>query len=347
MTSADKIIMTKNRPLRFGILGAANIARSFARGLASSDLVTIAAFASRDIDKGSAFAREVGIQRVHSTYDALLQDPEIDAVYIPLPNALHAEWVIRAAQAGKHILCEKPLAMSATEARAMFDAAREHGLQLAEAYPYRAQPQTLKLREVLASGAIGRIQLIHASFGCTFSDPANIRLDPALGGGALLDAGSYATNFVRMVAGELPLRVHASARWADSGVSRTVAATLEFGSGLLAQVSCSFATAYHRHALISGDSGILETTFLNHPPEGGAPVIHLRRGIRNSSERETIETPGGDGFRAEAEAFALMVAQGPDHWTGSTAQESIDTAAILEAIEQSARTDRWVTLNQS
>ena len=330
--------------LRFGILGAANIARSFARGVAASERVSIVALASRDADKGRAFAAEIGVERVHASYEALLQDPDVDAVYIPLPNSLHAEWVIRAAQAGKHILCEKPLAVTAAETRAMFAAAHKYGVHLVEAYPYRAQPQTLKLRELLDSGAIGRVQLIHASFGFIFSDPANIRLDPALGGGALLDGGSYAANFVRMVAGELPSRVMASARWTDSGVSRTVVATLEFGSGLLAQISCSFATAHHRHALISGDSGILETTYLNHAPEGAPLVIHLRRGIRNTALRETIETPGGDGFLAEAEAFERLVTLGAGHWNGSTEQESIDTAAILEAIQLSAKTDAWVRL---
>ena len=138
-----------------------------------------------------SFARELQVPHVHPTYEALLADPAIDAVYNPLPNSLHAEWSIRAADAGKHVLCEKPLAASAAEALAMFEAARRNKVYLVEAYPYRAQPQTLKMRELLAAGAIGRVQMIQAFFGFSLSDPADIRMnariivvgiaDPALG----------------------------------------------------------------------------------------------------------------------------------------------------------------------
>lgn len=336
--------MTTQSPLRFGILGAANIARAFANGVRPSTCVEVVALASRDAAKGQAFAQEIGVGRVHASYDALLRDPEVDAVYIPLPNTLHAEWVMRAAQAGKHILCEKPLAISAAETRNMFEAAREHGVHLAEAYPYRAQPQTLKLRELLAEGAIGRPQLIQASFGFPFSDPANIRLSPALGGGALLDAGSYVASFVRMVAGKLPQRVHACAQWASSGVDRTLVATLAFEDGLMAQMACSFATAFHRNALVVGDAGSLQTSFLNSPPEGGPASLQLRRGLRATVPLETIETAGGNGFLAEAEAFEKLVRLGAAHWTGSTPEESIDTAVMLDALLQSAKTGDWVGL---
>jgi predicted dehydrogenase len=200
------------------------------------------------------------------------------------------------------------------------------------------------LQRLLAEGAIGRVQTVHACFGVTFTDPANIRLDPDRGGGALLDAGSYAMNFMRMVAGENPTRVNAVARWANSGVDLTVIANLDFASGLLGQITCSFSTAYHRHALIAGTDGILETTFLNSPPDAGLPEIHLRRGIAASTPRETITLAGKNGFRAEAESFALTIAQGPAHWTGSTEQESVDTVSALEAIARSVRSGNWETV---
>ena len=160
----------------------------------------------------------------------------------------HAEWSIRALDAGKHVLCEKPLATSGQEARAMFDAAKRNDRRLAEAYPYRAQPQTLKLGDLLRQNAIGRVQLIQASFGFPLADAANIRMNPALAGGALMDAGCYPVSFVRMVAGSRPARVQALAQWSDSGVDRTLVASLEFASGLIAQISCTFATARHRRA---------------------------------------------------------------------------------------------------
>ena len=161
----------------------------------------------------------------------------------------------------------------------MFGAARANDVRLVEAYPYLAQPQTLVLRQLLQESAIGRLQLIRAHFGFNAInlrvDPAgapNVRFVPGLGGGALLDAGSYAVSFVRIVAGERPSRVHAAATWESSGVDRTLVATLEFPSGLLGQVSCSFAVAFHRHAMIAGENGVIETTYSNHPPADGAPA---------------------------------------------------------------------------
>src|ERR1700680_2103258 len=196
-----------------------------------------------------------GIPQLHATYDSLLADPAIHAIYIPLPNNLHAQWSIRAVEAAKHVLCEKPLATSARAAEAMFAAARQNKVYLVEGYPYRAQPQTLKLRELLARGEIGRLQIVQASFGFLLNDIANIRLDPNLGGGALMDAGSYPVSLVRMIAGERPARAQAIARWTESGVDRTLVGSIEFSNGVLAQIACSFAIARHRRAIILGDAG--------------------------------------------------------------------------------------------
>ncbi|MBI1244737.1 MAG: gfo/Idh/MocA family oxidoreductase [Alphaproteobacteria bacterium] len=320
------------KPLRIGVLGAANIARMFIAGAAPSKKIVVAAVASRDKAKAEAFARETGIARALGSYEALLADPEIDAIYNPLPNTLHAEWSIRAVEAGKHVLCEKPLATTAADARAMFSAARKADRHLVEAYPYRAQAQTRKLAELVSSGAIGRLHLVRSSFGVYFDDRSNIRLRPDVGGGALLDAGSYAVSLVQLVAGRRPARVSASAQLFETGVDRTTVATLEFDDGLLAQVSCSFATAYHRHALIAGETGVIECTYLNHPPMGGPPTVEIRRGVKVSDPVEVIEVPGGNGFLGEADSFADLVAGGPKHWTGATPAESVDIAMTLEAI---------------
>ena len=325
--------------LRIGILGAANIARQFTSGVAPSKLVAVTAVASRDLAKAQSFAKECGIERALGSYEALLADPQIDAIYIPLPNTLHAKWAIRAAEAGKHVLCEKPLATSAADARAMFEAARRHNVHLVEAYPYLAQPLSLKLRELVSAGAIGKIQLIRSSFGVPFSDATNIRLKADGGGGALLDAGSYVISLIRIVAGERPQRVHAVARMGETGVDKTVVATLEFDSGLLAQMACSFSTSYHRHAMISGETGVIETNYLNHPPLGGPPALTIRRGATVATTLETVEAPGGNGFLFEAESFQKLVTRGPAHWTGSTPEESIDIALTLDAIAQSVRSN--------
>ena len=325
-------------PVRIGVLGAAKIARLFAEGVRPSRKVVIAAVASRDVDRAAAFARDANIARVHASYEALLADPEIDAVYVPLPNNLHAAWSIRAAEAGKHVLCEKPLAASAAEARAVFEAARRNSVFVVEAYPYRAQPQTVKLRTLLAAKAIGRLQLIQASFGFPLSDAANIRMSPALAGGALMDAGSYPVSLVRTVAGERPIRVYAVSRWAESGVDLTTLATLEFAGGLLAQISCSFATARHRHAFIGGDAGSIHTTYFNDTSPTFPPLLEVRRGTGWDAQRDIVETASSNGFLAEAESFHDLVRKGWEHWLGATPDESIDIALTLDALAVSART---------
>ncbi len=344
--------MTDAAPIRYGILGAANIARLFTRGLAGSSIAKVAAVASRGAEKATSFAAELGIPRSHASYEALLADPDIDAIYIPLPNDMHAAWAIRATEAGKHVLCEKPLAMTAAEARAMFAAARTHGVHLAEAYPYMSQPQTLRLRELLAEGAIGRVQVVNAAFGFALTtpdgvplrDPGNIRLSPARGGGALLDAGSYAASLVRIAVGERPARIYAMSRDTKSGVNQTVAATMEFPGGAMAQATCSLATTGYRHAVILGEHGVIETGYSNHAPADGKLTLRIKRGIAATDPWETLELPGGDGFRAEAESFARMITQGPAQWNGASEAESVDTAAMLDAIAASAGSNKAVNV---
>ena len=326
-----------SKPLRIGVLGAANIARSFTSGVRPSSRVEVAAVASRDLAKAQAFAAECGIARALGSYESLLADPAIDAIYNPLPNSLHAEWSIKALEAGKHVLCEKPLAMSADEVRAMVAAAHRTGRLLVEAYPYRAQAQTRRMQELIEAGAIGQVEIIRASFGVTFANPANIRLKPELGGGSIYDIGSYPLSLVRLITGTRATHVSAVATWTETGVDRSVLASLEFPGGVLAQISSSFATSYHRQALIAGSAGTIETTYLNHPPVGGAPVLTLRRGILVSDPVETIPVAPGNGFLLEAESFEAAVRGGPGQWTGATQDESLDIAMMLDAILLSMR----------
>jgi D-xylose 1-dehydrogenase (NADP+, D-xylono-1,5-lactone-forming) len=331
-------------PLRFGILGTARIARSFVEGVRPSKLATVTSVASRDAAKARAFAQEAGLARHFASYEALLADRDIDAVYVPLPNGLHAEWSIRALQAGKHVLCEKPLSASAAEARTMFDTARQHGVHLVEGYPYRAQPQTLKMRELLDGGVIGEVRLIQGSFGFSLGDGENIRLSPQLAGGALMDIGTYPASLARMIAKARPIRVHAVAQWSASGVDRALAATLEYASGLLAQITCSFNTCVHRQALIAGTHGVIKTTYLNHTSVPSEAVLQLRVGTDRNAIDTVVQTPTTNGFLAEADAFARLVSDGPAQWPGPTPEESIDGMLTLEAILASARSGGTVEI---
>jgi len=337
--------------LRIGILGCANIAKQFARDVAPSPMVRIVGVGSRNPDTAAAFAAAHGIERHHGSYDALLADAELDAIYLPLPNSLHAEWAIKALERGKHVLCEKPLALSFAEARAMFDAAKRYRVMLLESYPYYFQPQTRDMLALLNEGAIGDVRSVQASFGFTVPNPQhNIRMNPALGGGSLLDAGSYALSVIRLAMGCAPQRVRADATWAETGVDINLMATLHYADGRRAQLSCAMDAANHRRATIMGTKGTMETEYLNHTsdqalghPYGYQPSqLRIRRGIANTVPFEEIRSSVGSGFRFAAEAFARMVAEDDRAAIERAAIVSLDNAATLEAMAHSARLEQAV-----
>jgi D-xylose 1-dehydrogenase (NADP+, D-xylono-1,5-lactone-forming) len=321
--------------LRIGILGAAKIAGSFMVGAKASSRVEVVAVASRDRARGEAFAAAHGIARACS-YDELIADRQIDAIYNPLPNSLHAAWSIAAARAGKHVLCEKPLAVAEAEAQAMFAAADAGGVMVVEAFPYLFQPQTLAIERLVASGAIGQVRMMFATFGFTIAEPGNIRLDPALGGGALMDAGCYPVSFVRQVFGVRPARVTATAQWV-AGIDQTLAATLVFPGGGLAQISCSFATAVHRRAIIAGATGVIETDYHNHTDRAAAPAYRIKRSTDWQADFETVAVPSENGFRVEIDAFAEMVERGDQVAERARRIASLDNAWTLAAILDAAR----------
>ncbi len=338
-------------PLRIGILGCANIAKQFVRDVAPSPAARIAAVASRRADTAAAFATAHHIGRHYGNYEELLQDAELDAIYIPLPNSLHAEWAIKAAEHGKHVLCEKPLALGLAQAQAMFDAARRHGVMLLEAYPYYFQPQTGAMVGLLQEGAIGEVRSVQSCFGFTLpKSPDNIRLKPDLGGGSLLDAGSYALSVIRLAMGCAPARVMADASWAESGVDISLAATLYYADGRRAQLSCAMDAANHRRATIIGSQGVIETEFLNHTahqagddPRGFMPSrLRVRRGVGATVAFEDVITGVGSGFRFAAEAFAQVVAAKDMAAIDRAAQASLDNAATLEALAISAKSGHAV-----
>ena len=332
--------------MRIGILGCANIARQFTRDVAPSPQVKVVAVASRSLETARAFAASFGIARCHGSYEALLADSGVDTIYLPLPNSLHAEWAIKAVQAGKHVLCEKPLALGLAEARAMFAAASANGVMLLEAYPYYFQPQTGAMLALLHGGAVGEVRSVQASFGFTLANPAtNIRLKPELGGGALLDAGSYPLSLIRLVMGVAPERVRADSSWTETGVDISTTATLYYADGRRALMSCAMDAANHRRATIVCSGGTIETEFLNHTSSGvgASPFGYLpsqmrvRRGTANVIPFEEPQCATGSGFRFAAEAFAAVVKAKDFAAIERAARASLDIAATLEALAASAR----------
>lgn len=248
-----------NQPLRLGILGTGNIARQFAAGLAGSTRTRIQAVGSRRSDAADEFAATHGIARAYGSYEQLLHDRDVDAVYVSLPNSLHHEWTIAALRTGKHVLCEKPIAANAAEAEEMFDAAERAGRILVEAFMYRSHPLTHAVLGSIRAGEIGTVKLIRTSF-CfrTSRTEDNIRFDASLAGGALMDVGCYCLDFSRLVTGTEPVSAHAVGTLHPSGVDDFAAAVLAFPDGVTASFTCGMSVQADNTAYVCGTEGFIE-----------------------------------------------------------------------------------------
>jgi predicted dehydrogenase len=317
--------------LRIGVLSTADIAiKKVIPGMRRAARVEVVAIASRDGDQARAVAERLGIPRAHGSYDALLADPDVDAVYIPLPNHLHAEWTIAAAQAGKHVLCEKPLATNAADAERMAAACDAAGVQLMEAFMYRLHPSWIAVHELVTSGRIGRLSAVQSWFSYFNDDPANIRNIRDFGGGALYDIGCYNVNLSRMLFGSEPTRITASIeRDPATGVDVLTSAILTFADGT-ATFTCGTRIETDQRVDIYGTTGRISIGIpFNIPPDrptrifvtaGGDPPV--------APPSEVIEFPAADPYGVEADAFAAAILDGTP-----LPFDAADAAANLRVIE--------------
>jgi len=324
------------KALQVGLLGTARINGALIPALRASPRSRLLGVASRNAERAAAYAREWGIERAFPSYDAMLADSEIQAVYIPLPNALHAAWTIRAARAGKHVLCEKPLALSVEDCDAVAAAAREAGVVVAEAFMYRHHPQTAQVREIVASGALGAVRLVRGSFSFTLSRPSDVRLDPELGGGSLWDVGCYPLGFARTVLDREPIEAFGWQHTGPTGVDLTFAAQLRFPGDVLVQFDCSFEVPFRAEMEIVGAEATL--TVLQPFKPGAEASLLLRRGDRD----ETIGVDQAELYLGEVEDLAAAALDGKPalvHLADSRAN-----VAALQALLRSARENRPVPI---
>jgi len=291
----------------------------------------LVAVASRQLEKAEAFAAELGIPKAYGSYEALLEAGDIDAVYIPLPNSLHREWTIRSAEMGKHILCEKPLALNAQECLEMEAAARQYGVQLMEAFMYRFHPRTEKVMEMVHNGIVGELRLIHSAFTFRLTRLDNIRFKPELGGGALMDVGCYCVNVSRTIAAAEPVEVQAYARWGQSGVDEQMAGTLRFADGLLAQFDCALTIERREEVQLAGTDAFLtvQSAFLT-----GEKRVAIEE-VRGRQEKKKHWIKGVDEYRLMVEHFADCVLQNQPPRYG--ASEAAANMRVIEALFLSAR----------
>lgn len=335
--------MTSTAPIRWGILGPGDIAKAFAGGVAGSRTGTLAALGARNPGK-EGLAQTFPGARILDGYQALLDDPDIDAVYIAIPHPGHAEWAIKAAEAGKHVLCEKPLALTAFEADAMIHAAREAGTFLGEAFMYRLHPQTLKLVELIKSGVIGEVRMIKSSFGFAMPGfmPEHRLYANDLAGGGILDVGGYPVSMVRLIAGAVtgkpfaePDKVVGTAHLGQSGVDEWASALLHFPGGIVAQVSCSISLNQENVLSILGTKGRIEVPdfwFAGGNRDVGLGKIDV---IGSNGKRETIsvnETRHLYSFEVDAAGEAILAGRQEFAWPGMGWADSLGTLRVL---------DRW------
>ena len=300
-------------PVSWGVLGVANIAvKKVIPAMQRSALSPVRAIASRAFDRAEQAAIELGIDYAYGSYEALLADPEVEAVYIPLPNHLHLEWANAAAAAGKHVLCEKPLAMTSAEARQMTDASTSAGVLLMEAFMYRLHPLWSKAKDLVDSGAIGDLRSVQVAFSYFNDDPGNIRNIPEVGGGALYDIGCYAVNAARFVFGSEPHGVKGFIRRdPDLGTDVVTSAILEFEDGQ-ANFVCSTQMESDQRVDIYGTTGriVVEIPF-NIPPDLPSRLLLISGGDPPVSPGiEVHEVPPENPYAAQADAFSAAIRSG-------------------------------------
>ena len=326
--------------LNWGILSTARINRKVIPAIRAVKGATAFAVASRSEEQATEYASEDDIPKAFGSYEALLADPKVDCVYIPLPNSLHAEWTIKALEAGKHVLCEKPLASDAQEAEKIADAAKRTELVCFEAFMYRFHPQWERTRTLIDTGEIGDLKAMHASFGFALDDTSNVRLRGELAGGSLMDVGCYCINAARQVSRAEPIGVCATAFYhEETGVDNAMAGTLEFPNRFLVTFDCGFTAAYRHTATIIGTEG---TIHLSHPWTPG-PDEETTLTLTRAEGEETYVIPSADEYALEVEHFCNVV-RGEEPELRWGIDDGVRQMRVLDALRESAKKKAPVSL---
>jgi D-xylose 1-dehydrogenase (NADP+, D-xylono-1,5-lactone-forming) len=319
----------------WGIISTADINRKLIPGAQESPRVDLVAVASRDQRRAEEYAREWGIERAYGSYDALLEDGDVEAVYISLPNTMHCEWSIRAVEAGKHVLCEKPMSRHPNEVEAAFEAAERADRHLSEAFMYRHNPQTKRLRQLLDEGAVGEVRLIRSAFSYSLYDADNIRLRTDVEGGALMDVGCYCVSGSRLAGGGEPLSVYGQAWMGETGTDWVFTGSMRFDGDVLAIFDCGTALPERDELEVIGSEASL---FLDDPWHCNVPVIELRR----DGKVERIEVERVDSYRLELENVSDAIDGKAELLLGR--EDAVAQARALEALHRSAESGEVVRL---
>ena len=327
--------------LRLGLVSTANINKEILRGAAESDLVDVVAVGSRDGAKARAYATEHEIERAHASYEDLLADDAVDAVYVSLPNGMHHEWTMHALAAGKHVLCEKPYTRNAAEVEEAFAAADAAGLVLTEAFMYRHHPQTATVRELVADGAVGKLCAVKSTFTFPLDDLSNVRALPELDGGALMDVGCYCISGIRLIAGE-PEHVRGEQVTGTTGIDMAFHGILRCANDVVGQFEASFRSPKRQRLEIVGEDGVLTVEAPWRVDWGGKVTLARRSGGEEATEVETVTVDTASSYRLELDNLADAVAGRAPALVGS--DDALGQARTIEALYRSATEGRVVEL---
>jgi predicted dehydrogenase len=320
--------------VKWGIISTADINRKVIPGAHASPKVDLVGVASRDRQRAEEYAKEWDIPRAYGSYEELLADPEIEAVYISLPNNMHCEWSIKSVEAGKHVLCEKPMTRDTSQVEEAFDAADKAGRLLSEAFMYRHNPQTKRLSQLIAEGAIGELRVVRSVFSYSLYDEENIRLRTDVEGGALMDVGCYNVSGSRLVGGE-PEHVFGEAWYGPSGTDWVFSGTLRFPGNVIGLFHCGTALPEQDELEVIGSEGSL---FLDDPWHCNAPAIELRR----EGGVERIEIEREDSYRLELENVSDAIRGDGELLLGR--EDAVGQARVLGALHESATKGARVSL---
>ena len=331
--------MTKK--IRWGILSTAKIGiKKVVPAIQNASNCEVVAISSRKLEKAEQAAKTLGIPKAVPSYDAILNDPEVDAVYNPLPNHLHVPWTIKALKAGKHVLCEKPIGMNVQEAELLAKEIKKHpGLKVMEAFMYRFHPQWIKTKSLIDSGAIGEVKTIHTHFSYNNPDPNNIRNILEIGGGGLMDIGCYCISFPRYILTKEPKRVVGIMdRDPEMKTDRLTSGILDFSNGVTSLFTCSTQLMPFQRTQILGTSGRIEVEIpVNAPPDQVVKIY-----LWTKEKMEEIEFPAVDQYQAQAEAFAKAIHS--DEEVPTSFEDAVNNMKVIDAIVESAKNDAWVRL---
>jgi len=322
--------------LRWGLLSTANINSAVIKPIQDSKRHKLMAVASRDATKAKAYANQHHIERAHGSYEALLADPEVDVIYNSLPNHLHAEWTIKACQAGKHVLSEKPLALTLDEVDAMEAAARKAGVVVQEAFMYRHHPQTLKVKEMIEQGLLGRLRFARGTFSFFMGERDNVRLKPEWGGGALWDVGVYPISYLRTMLGAVPESVYGTQVLGTSGIDISFSGEMIFPNEVLGQFQCGFSADYHTSIEIMGEKGSL--TILN----PFKPYLDSELTLTRGDQTERIFIKGEDLYLGEVEDMAECIFNGKTQRV--SLEDSRQNTRVVLALFESAKSGQAVKI---